>query len=81
MSVNHSHSDLLNLHILFFRFCKAGNTALVGSSVTDRTEDAGATTWAVTVAADNGTDELTVDVTGEAAHTIDWNVRVELLSV
>jgi hypothetical protein len=60
---------------------QAGTTALVGSTVTDRTDDAGATTWVIAVAADDTADELTVDVTGEAAHTIDWKVRVHLLNV
>jgi hypothetical protein len=60
---------------------QGGTTALVGGNVTDRTEDAGAATWAITVAADDGADELTIDVTGEAAHTIDWKIRVELLNV
>ena len=60
---------------------QAGTTAIVGSSITDRTDDAGASTWVITVAADDTTDELTVDVAGEAAHTIDWKVSVELLNV
>jgi len=60
---------------------QGGTTALVGSTVTDRTDDAGASTWVIAVAADDTADELTVDVTGEASHTIDWKVRVELLNV
>ena len=60
---------------------QGGTTALVGSTITDRTDDAGATTWVVSVEADDAGDALTVDVTGEAAHTIDWKVRVELLNV
>jgi len=60
---------------------QGGTTALVGSSIVDRTDDAGASTWVITVAADDTSDELTVDVTGEAAHTIDWKVSVELLNV
>jgi len=60
---------------------QATATALVGSTVVDRTDDAGATTWVITVAADDGTDALTVDVAGEAAHTIDWKVSVNLLNV
>ena len=60
---------------------QGGTTALVGSTITDRTDDAGATTWVVSVEADDTGDALTVDVTGEAAHTIDWKVRVELLNV
>lgn len=60
---------------------QAGTTALVGSTVVDRTDDAGATTWTITVAADDATDQLTVDVQGEALHTIDWKCRVHLLNV
>jgi hypothetical protein len=60
---------------------QGGTTAIVGSDIVDRTEDAGATAWVVTVAADDTTDALTVDVTGEAAHTIDWKVNVEILDV
>ena len=60
---------------------QAGTTAIVGSDIVDRTEDAGAAAWVVTVAADDTTDALTVDVTGEASHTIDWKVSVEILDV
>ncbi len=60
---------------------QGGTTAIVGSDIVDRTEDAGAAAWVVTVAADDTTDALTVDVTGEASHTIDWKVSVEILDV
>ena len=60
---------------------QGGTTALVGSTVVDRTADTGAAAWTITVAADDGTDALTVDVTGEASHTIDWKVSVEVLGV
>ena len=60
---------------------QGGTTALVGSTIVDRTDDATASTWVITVAADDTGDALTVDVAGEAAHTIDWKVRVELLNV
>jgi hypothetical protein len=59
----------------------AGTTSLVGSNITERADDAGASTWTITVAADDTADTLTVDVTGEAAHTIDWKCRVELMEV
>jgi hypothetical protein len=58
-----------------------GTTSLVGSNITERTDDAGASGWVITVAADDTADTLTVDVTGEAAHTIDWKCRVELMEV
>ena len=60
---------------------QGGTTALIGSTVVDRTADTGAAAWTVTVAADDTLDRLTVDVTGEAAHTIDWKCRVNLLQV
>ncbi len=60
---------------------QGGTTAIVGSDIVDRTEDAGASAWVITVAADDTTDALTVDVTGEAAHNIDWKVSVEILDV
>ena len=47
----------------------------------DRHESAGATAWVVTVAADDTSDELTFDVTGEASHTIDWKIRVEIITI
>jgi len=58
---------------------QGGTTALVGSTIIDRTDDAGATTWVISVEADDAGDALTVDVTGEGSHTIDWKVRVEML--
>jgi hypothetical protein len=58
-----------------------GTTSLVGSNITERTDDAGASGWVITVAADDTADTLTVDVTGEAAHTIDWKCRVELMEI
>lgn len=60
---------------------QGGTTATVGSDIVDRTDDAGATGWNIIVAADDTTDALTVDVQGEAAHTIDWKVSVEILEV
>ena len=60
---------------------QAGTTAIVGGSITDRTDDAGASTWVITVSADDTGDNLAVEVTGEASHTIDWKVSVEILDV
>ncbi len=60
---------------------QAGTTSFVGGLTTDRTDVAGSSTWAITVAADDTTDELTVDVTGEAAHTIDWKIRLNEINV
>ena len=58
-----------------------GTTSFAGTVVTDRTDTSGASAWAITITADDTTDALTVDVTGEAAHTIDWKVNVERLEV
>ena len=56
----------------------SGTTALVGTVTNAHTaDDAGASAWAVTIAADDGADLLTVDVTGEAAHSIDWTCVIE----
>jgi hypothetical protein len=56
-----------------------GTTALVGS-VTEETiaEDGSAVSWTGAVTADDANDALTVDVTGQASHTIEWSANVEL---
>ena len=54
----------------------AGTAAIVGTPSEDVHEDAGASAWAIAAAVSGN--ELQVTVTGEAAHTIDWVVRVEL---
>ena len=54
----------------------AGTTAIVGTPDEDVHEDAGASAWAIAAAVSGN--ELRVTVTGEAAHTIDWTVRLEL---
>lgn len=60
---------------------QAGTTSLFGSQVKDVFDEAGSTAWDVTVAANDTSDTLQVTVTGEAAHTIDWNVHVETVEV
>ena len=60
---------------------EAGTTALIGTPGVDRHESAGAATWTFTTAADNATDELTFDVTGEGSHTIDWKINVEVIVI
>ena len=50
-----------------------GTTTMVGSSVIVAHADAGAAAWTVAVVADNTGDYLRINVTGEAAHTIQWN--------
>jgi hypothetical protein len=60
----------------------SNNTALIGS-VTSTTvcEDAGASTWAVSVTADNTNESLKIAVTGEASHTINWHAVGQLIEV
>lgn len=53
----------------------AGGAAIVGSTDTFTTEDAGASPWSIVVQATGN--DLEVEVTGEAAHTIDWRCRVD----
>lgn len=58
----------------------AGTTALVGSvATTVIAEDTAA--WDCAVTADNTNDALVVTVTGEAAKTIRWVARIELVEV
>jgi hypothetical protein len=56
-------------------------TSLVGTNTTDRSEDAGATTWTITVIGNDGADVVIVQVKGETAHTIDWKIRAEFMTV
>jgi hypothetical protein len=60
---------------------EAGTTALIDTPGVDRHEAAGAATWTITVAADDTSDELTFDVTGEASHTIDWKIKLEVIVI
>lgn len=54
-----------------------GTAAIVGTpSVLDLSEDAGAAAWDITITV--ATNVVSVNVVGEAAHDIDWTVRVEL---
>lgn len=55
----------------------SGTAAIVGTpTVVDASEDAGAAAWDITISV--ATNVVSVNVTGEAAHDIDWTVRVEL---
>ncbi|KKN24764.1 hypothetical protein LCGC14_0891490, partial [marine sediment metagenome] len=56
-----------------------GTTVLVGSLHIIDIDTAGAATWDITAEANDGTDALDIKVTGEAAHTIDWKLRVETI--
>jgi len=80
MGTDDTNDDVVFERIFGAIYNAGGTTAIVGSTMTDRTDTASASGWVVTVAADDALDELTVDVTG-AAVTIDWKVRVELLNV
>jgi len=54
-----------------------GTAAIVGTpTVVDLSEDAGAAAFDITITVAG--DEVTVNVTGEAATILDWTVRVEL---
>ena len=58
----------------------AGTTALVGT-VTETVIAEDTAAWAVAVTADDTNDALIITVTGEAAKTIRWVARVELVQV
>jgi hypothetical protein len=59
-----------------------GTTALVGSNiVTDKWNDAGASTWAATATADNTNKCLAITVTGQAATSINWFALITTLEV
>ncbi len=59
-----------------------GTTALVGSNiVTDKWNDAGASTWAATATADNVNKALAVTVTGQAATSINWFALITTIEV
>ncbi len=59
-----------------------GTTADVGvPGPIVRVEDAGATAWSVLPVADDTDDALFIEITGEAAHTIDWKVKVTVMVV
>lgn len=55
---------------------RGGTAAIVGTPDEDVHEDAGAAAWALAVAVSGN--EFQVTVTGEAAHNLNWNVRIEL---
>jgi len=57
---------------------EAGTTALVGS-LTKSIIHEDATAWDATVTANNTTDTLQVNVTGEDSKTIKWTARVEIV--
>ena len=60
-----------------------GTTSLVGtvSTVGTDVEDAGASTWDVTITADNTNDALDIKVTGATSTTIRWVVVVQGLEI
>jgi hypothetical protein len=64
------------------RGANAAATALVGTpTVTVVAEDAAASTWAVTLAADTTNGTLAVNVTGQATKTIRWTVVIHSAEV
>ena len=80
MGTDDTNNDVVFERIFGAIYNATGTTALVGSTITDRTDTAGASGWTITVAADDTTDALTVDVTG-AAVNIDWKCRINILNV
>lgn len=54
-----------------------GTVTLVGTPDEIVFEDVGAATWSVAATADDTGDALSVEVTGEAAHNIEWKIRVD----
>ena len=60
----------------------AGTTAdVAAAAVLARVAAAGAGTWTIAAIADDTADAVLVDITGEAAHTIDWKVKVTVMKV
>jgi len=53
-----------------------GTTSLLGALQKTEFDEAGSTAWDITVVASDTADAIRVNVTGEAAHTIDWTVRI-----
>ena len=51
------------------------DNSVISTAIHAQAGDAGGATWAVEVV--EGTDTLEINVTGEAAHTIDWTVAIQ----
>jgi len=63
------------------RGANAAATTLTGSTVSSPYADAGASTWAVSLAADTTNGGLAVTVTGQASTTIRWVCKLETTEV
>jgi hypothetical protein len=63
------------------RGANAASTVLVGTTVMSSYGDAGAVTWVVAVTADTTNGGIAVTVTGAAATTIRWVVKIETTEV
>jgi hypothetical protein len=63
------------------RGANAAATTLTGSTVSSPYGDAGASTWAVSLAADTTNGGLAVTVTGQASTTIRWVCKLETTEV
>ncbi len=60
----------------------SNNTTLVGDiATTTICQDSGAAAWSVTAVADDSNEALVPKVTGEASHTIKWQIVGELIDV
>jgi len=60
----------------------AGTVSTIGTiTETIWAEDTGAVPWSVTISSDNTNKSLKLQVTGEAAHIINWVIKVETIEV
>lgn len=76
-----AQSDFLGLtQVGTIRRDGAGNTLLVGTVDELNRDDEGSGTWTVVVTADDTTEALQIEVTGEGAHTINWTAAVHIVS-
>ena len=76
--IGHGYEDATGdtLHFQIFGGARneAGTSSALSASIT-KVNDAGASTWDVTVDADDTGDTWRIRATGQAAHTIDWTLR------
>ena len=55
-----------------------GTTALIGTNITETLAQDSGNDWYATITADDASDYLKIEVTGEASTTIDWTVFLEI---
>ena len=59
----------------------AGTSALAGGTVLTEFKDVGATTWTITAIANDTTDNLEIQITGEAAHNLSWGFVLRTVEI